>query len=355
MNEFRNGAVLCVVLALTGCSLMEAREITVPVPPGAEEDGAYVERTTDMPIPRYESAPTVYNGDLYVFGGFRELQYVATQVDIFDPESGNWTQGPESPFGLTHFGGIPHKDRIWFVGGFEGDNPGKATATVRWFAPETGEYGEGPPLPSPRAGGGVVLLDGKLHAIAGLMPDRDTDLNEHLVLDLEEPVTWTERAPIPSPRNHFSAAAVEGKIYTIAGTFHHDRWDLGPFEDVDLVEIYDPATNSWTNGTPCPAKMSHGEPGTFVVNEWIVIAGGRENLDDTAAIHAYNTREDRWIALPPLPKALKAPVVRILGDRVYCFGGRIARLDPLSEAWTAPLTHQWRDVLKARSPVAVVQ
>jgi N-acetylneuraminic acid mutarotase len=58
--------------------------------------------------------------------------------------------------------------------------------------------------------------------------------------------TWKELASMPTPRNHAAIGAVNGKIYVIGGRVGAAFIALA--SDTSLVEVYDPATDTW--GTP---------------------------------------------------------------------------------------------------------
>jgi Kelch motif len=56
--------------------------------------------------------------------------------------------------------------------------------------------------------------------------------------------SWTMRAPMPTPRWDLTAVTLNGKIYAIGGQTKRDNTSqLG--SNTDIVEVYDPATDSW--------------------------------------------------------------------------------------------------------------
>lgn len=58
--------------------------------------------------------------------------------------------------------------------------------------------------------------------------------------------TWTERAPLPTPRQAMGAdVGADGRIYVVGGapSYMHPK-------PMDVVEIYDPDTNTWETGPP---------------------------------------------------------------------------------------------------------
>ena len=75
---------------------------------------------------------------------------------------------------------------------------------------------------------------------------------------------------MPVPRNQFSCVTFDGKIYAIGGQFHHDSEQL----DQARVDVYDPASDTWTSGPPLPKGHSHAEGSTFVHDGRIYMAGG---------------------------------------------------------------------------------
>ncbi|NIS66255.1 MAG: galactose oxidase, partial [Gemmatimonadales bacterium] len=62
---------------------------------------------------------------------------------------------------------------------------------------------------------GVVALDGKIHAVAGRTLDRVTSA----LHEVYDPATdsWSDAAPLPTARDHFAIAVVDGRIHVIGG------------------------------------------------------------------------------------------------------------------------------------------
>ena len=82
------------------------------------------EERTPSPITRFEAASAVVDGRLFVFGGFKnQILQVSQRVDIYDPQTDNWSQGTDLPAELTHAGVAVDGTDVWFAGGFVGDNP----------------------------------------------------------------------------------------------------------------------------------------------------------------------------------------------------------------------------------------
>ncbi len=72
-------------------------------------------KTEGQPFERRALIASVYQGKVYVIGGFQESSVPSLEVDIYDPQSGAWTKGPALP-GKERNGFAPaaciHKGRL---------------------------------------------------------------------------------------------------------------------------------------------------------------------------------------------------------------------------------------------------
>lgn len=279
------------------------------------------EERTPSPITRFESASAVIDGCLYVLGGFKnQALQVSKRVDIYDPETDSWTQGTDMPTGVTHVGVATDGTDMWLAGGFEGDNPGAVVPDVWKYDTLADTWTAGLPLPFERGGGALVRVGRDLHYFGGVIFDRNTGSGDHWVLDLDGGGAWQPRAPLPGPRNHLSAVERGGRIYALGGQEGHD---IDPV-DVDWCHVYDPLADSWSPIANLPLPRSHFEPGTFLLRDWIVIAGGRSSVIGAPGlvdVTGYDPDTDTWLALPSLPEQLLAPTVRVIGGQMIAVGG----------------------------------
>jgi len=130
---------------------------------------------------------------------------------------------------------------------------------------------------------------------------------------------------MPTPRNHAFAGAVNGKVYVIGGRISH------PFiivaSNVDIVEEYDPATDTW--GPPkaqMPTARSGGGWATF--NGKIYVAGGETQtgplLGAFRALEAYDPATNTWQILPMMPTPRHGVAGGFLGNRLHLVSGKIS-------------------------------
>ena len=115
----------------------------------------------------------------------------------------------------------------------------------------------------------------------------------------------------------------------------------------DVVESYDPATNTWTTRGPTPTDRT--EPAYGVIAGKLYVAGGlaiNRALLDT--LDVYDPATDSWTSLRRMPSAMEGPAAAVLDGKLYVFGGSTASsglplaifnevyiYDPAADSWSA--------------------
>ena len=297
----------------------------------------------NMPVEKWEAATIVVDGKIYILGGYGAGVRSSKICHIFDPADHSWTRIQDLPSAISHVNPILDGRKIWFAGGFKDGYKDHVVAEVWNYDIDLdgpglkGRFTAGPLLPGKRGGGGLALVGRQLHFIGGITEDRDTDAFEHWVLDLDDYEQGTGQwrdtgAPIPEPRNQFSTVVFDNKIYLIGGQLHHDSCQL----DQNRVDIYDPETNSWSDGPVLPKGHSHSEGGTFVHDGKIFLVGGhttpgnpRKKKEDEGGRKAIEAdiltlaHGGEWELFGKLPMPLSSPAARIVDGRFYVLGGSL--------------------------------
>ena len=141
---------------------------------------------------------------------------------------------------------------------------------------------------------------------------------------------WREVAPRVRPGDpdvdHQEGVAVQGashpgshgrgKIYLLGGL---TSW---PTPDVGTVFIYDPDTNTVSQGTPMPASRQRGAGGVGVYDGKIYYAGGLHNGLAVNWFDVYDPVTDTWTQLPDMPTARDHFQASVLDGRFWAIGGR---------------------------------
>jgi uncharacterized repeat protein (TIGR01451 family) len=346
--RFINALILiCLFLLVT--SLQSFAALAAPIGPTCVHNLSDWTEVAPSPTVHLEGTVAIVAGKLFVISGFTDSALTPTSViDVYDPATDTWEptglRGP-APIFASHIQGAVDGQFIWIAGGFVGPDPGVATDEV-WRYDTVNDIWEGsvganppiPALPEPRASGALVRVDRTLHYISGLA-DRNNDQPDHWTLDLDNPTQWLD-APgggIPNPRNHFQAVVIDGVIYAGGGQFNHDTNPT----DIDLLDIFDTASNTWTTGAVLPHARSHAEPGTFVLDDRLVLVGGRNNQDSQATLPSiveYDPQTNLWRTLRPLPDSLIGPVATVIGNHIIVTDGGTAYNQGQIRTWISEVT-----------------
>jgi N-acetylneuraminic acid mutarotase len=136
--------------------------------------------------------------------------------------------------------------------------------------------------------------------------------------------TWKELAAMPTPRNHAAIGAVNGKIYVIGGRV--GAAFIGLASDTSLVEVYDPATDTWgTPGARMPTTRSALAYGVY--NNRIYIAGGEFQDPQQQTVfrtfEEYDPANNTWSVLPPMAIARHGVAAAVIGNRFYAVSGDV--------------------------------
>jgi N-acetylneuraminic acid mutarotase len=136
---------------------------------------------------------------------------------------------------------------------------------------------------------------------------------------------WSAGRDMPTLRSGTMAAALGDRIYVMGGGFKQPD---GKFVFFRKVEVYDPRTDSWSEGPDL--LMPHDYPSTVVHEDSIYIFGGH-HPDATQAgpltdpgfafCERLDLRRGRWEEIPPLPTPRFATAAVAAGGRIRVLGG----------------------------------
>lgn len=130
------------------------------------------------------------------------------------------------------------------------------------FDPETGKWTQAAALPDPpRDHIAVAVLDDRIHLLGGRVDDTDQNVAEHAVYDPRSD-TWERAAPLPDARSAGAASAVDGKIVFVGGECRPGGEAFTPNAYDEAFE-YDLASDSWTELPTLPGGR-HGFGGATV-------------------------------------------------------------------------------------------
>ena len=144
------------------------------------------------------------------------------------------------------------------------------------------------------------------------------------------------KAARPLTGNHHSAEVVGGKLYLIGGLNGGSEGKL---------QIYNPATNSWSMGADMP--WGGGSVSTAVIDGNIYAAGGIVGTSTVTNCAVYDPALNQWDAMSPMPAGGRNHTAAGTdGTKFYVFGGRqggnfttngfnsVMVYTPASDSWT---------------------
>ena len=196
-----------------------------------------------------------------------------------------------------------------------------------------GRWTDASPLPTPltnNAVAAVTLADGlRLFTFLGLDTTKlHTGITRQALAYEVAGDRWTEVRSVPGPIGRIAATAVglEGRVYLFGGyTVDADGNEVSTPD----VDIYDPATDSYTKGAPFPIPVDDAVAGVWR-DSLIFIVSGWSQRDNVADVQMYDPAADRWEEATPIPgPPVFGHAGAVVGDViVYCDG---VRVDPDAE------------------------
>jgi N-acetylneuraminic acid mutarotase len=158
------------------------------------------------------------------------------------------------------------------------------------------------------------------------------------------PKGWRTLASMPTPRSEVAVAAVAGQVYVVGG-FEGDG------SPSDAVEVYDPATDTWTQAPPLPEPRHH-TAATAVADIFLYVIGGFGTTfsDPQSTVYRYDTTRQTWEERAPMPTARGGHAVTadacpgLTSACLYAIGGsdqgqenvaEVEAYDDASNSWTA--------------------
>src|SRR4029077_21027912 len=142
--------------------------------------------------------------------------------------------------------------------------------------------------------------------------------------------TWSNGMNLPAPREGGAIVAFNGLVYVIAGSDSND------------VFVYDPVSNTYSTGAPLPAVANH-VAGVLFNGEIYVVGGGFPGTAPVAH-YAYNPTANSWRTIASMPTAdglCTASGGFVLDNELWivgCAGGRpindqVWIYNPVTDAW----------------------
>jgi serine/threonine-protein kinase PknK len=188
--------------------------------------------------------------EIFVFGGYGKHGFDST-VQVYDPANDTWQTAAPMPNPRYIFMSQVVGGMAYVIGG-QGTDFSLPLGTPGWvhvsevdiFDPSAG-WSSGAPSPEPLAGGASCSIDARIFVFGGEANNLTS------IYDVDEN-RWTLAAPPPLARNGHSCVRAGDAFFLLGGR------DVSGTA-LDLVEKYDPASDTWETLEPMPtARMWFG-------------------------------------------------------------------------------------------------
>jgi len=296
------------------------------------------------------TAVLLTDGRVLVVGGEDANGEPLDSTEIYDPSVREWSLSstllePRS----DHTSVVLHDGRVLIIGGTgRGD---KDLATVEVYDPSCEQWSAAAKLIEPRyRHASSLLADGRVIVTGNYLWPDDVVLDS---VEVYDPVTniWTYLANMNEERRDHTATLLEnGKVLVSGGETceglgvckrNNDR------NPTRLSELYDPATDSWSESSSMPTRIS--DHASVLLNDGrVLITGGIDIAGYTSfSTQIYDSEKDSWSSARdmPTPRYLHAAVtlqdgmVLVVGGSSACKDGVVVNpeevYDPFMDTWNS--------------------
>ncbi len=147
-------------------------------------------------------------------------------------------------------------------------------------------------------------------------------------VDIYDPESnsWSQGSPTPIEISHFQAVSLDGLIYVMGGLT--GNW---PSETpLSHIYIYDPVIDRWITGPEIPPHRQRGAAGVTVYDDKIYLVGGIVNGHTSGWVpwfDEFDPATNNWRELPDAPRSRDHFMTAVAGDKLVATGGRMSGFD----------------------------
>lgn len=287
---------------------------------GIGNEPGFWESGPDVPMTVGDVAAGVVGDQLYLVGDFD------ARTAIYDLSAETWSlDGTARPFPGRDHGAEVIDGKLYLIGGLGSGSEGQ----VQIYDPATGQWSQGAPMPW--AGGSVstCVIDGRIYAAGGIVAGVTVDNFARYDPSFD---LWVTLAPLPAGwgRNNAAAGTDGERLFIFGGRSGGDVVDAGH----DDVFIYDSNTSQWSSslepGSSIPALPEpRGGMGRAVYRggKFFVMGGGTSTISSEtpngayARVDVYDPVEQTWKRDADLPTARQGIWPVLYESRIFVPGG----------------------------------
>jgi non-specific serine/threonine protein kinase len=160
---------------------------------------------------------------------------------------------------------------------------------------------------------------------------------------------WSEATSLPVPRFEGKSVVVAGKVLYVGGITGVTS-DPASARESDRIDVYDPATRTWSSGPSLPADGPMHHLALAVMDDRLYVLGGFTGIlggADAAGVFTpsavtYVLEGSTWTRLADQPVARGAATAEAIGGIIYVAGGGVTEPGSLTDLYGYdPATDTW--------------
>jgi N-acetylneuraminic acid mutarotase len=248
---------------------------------------------------------------------------ITAVVEEYDPATDTWTRRADMPTARQGLCTAAVDGIIYGIGGW---SPGGDSSTVEAYDPVTDRWTRKADMPTERTLAAIAVVDGIIYVIGGNTSVVGAPWVAS-VIEAYDPARdrWTRKADMPTARYATAACVVDGRIYVSGGATKYGKLS-GEWDCVPTVEVYDPATDTWTQASDMPiTRLWH--TASVVDGKMYIIGGGNPELHQAGdelfpTIDVYDPGTDTWTTAADFPNPRSEHTAVVVDGKIYTIGGR---------------------------------
>jgi N-acetylneuraminic acid mutarotase len=198
-----------------------------------------------------------------------------------------------------------------------GENEGGEISSVEAYNISSNSWSTKSSLSIQRSLHKSCVHDGKIYVFGGFTEDGVPDVTHTEILatvEMYDPATnsWTSRSPMANANWGMSCVTVNNKIYVFGGRINPTSY-----------QIYDPLLNSWTLGGTMPTPRGYGSSASLIGNKIYLMHGYDINSANSInpAIDVLDLNDNTWSSRTPISKPRNGAAQAVIGETIYLAGG----------------------------------
>ncbi len=269
-----------------------------------------------MPTARCCLGVAAVDGKIFAIGGQNASSWSLSENEMYDPATNQWLKRSPIPTERADFGIAVYQNKIYCIGGSQIG----AVSTNEVYDPKTDSWATLKPMPYPRSSLRANVVGDKIYLIGGSDALGGADLANYNQVYDPATDTWILKSSIPTSIAYYASAVINGEIYVIGGI------------DLHLNQVYNPATDTWRTAAPIPnaafRAVAGATTGTFAQSKIYVFGGFLDHIQPQSYNQIYDPATNRWSNGASMPTATVASGVTVVDDKLYVLGSAGFYLDP---------------------------